>query len=185
MQIDITRASSKQLATFGEAKGLTVNYRLGPEKLVEALRVAGWTEDYIDVESVEDTSASGQHTTVEAAAKVEVFTKPKAERVAYGVNDNFPQTGLYDSEVTLIIAPSGDKGGEKPVKVAVNGVAMLLPRNKVIKVAFRYYEALLHAVRLQYDPSPDGVGLEPARPVPAHSFQVIEGAPSSLSGLAG
>jgi hypothetical protein len=184
VQIDITKASSKQLAEFGAAKGLTVNYRLGPEKLVEALRVAGWTEDYIDVDTVE-ASSSGQQTTVEAAAKVEVFTKPKAERVAYGVNDDFPMTGIYDSEVTLIISASGDKGGEKPVKVGVNGIAMLLPRNKVIKVPFRYYEALLHAVRMQYDPSPDGIGLEPARPVPAHPFQVIEGAPSSISGLAG
>lgn len=185
MQIDITKASSKQLAAFGEAKGLTVNYRLGPEKLIEALRVAGWTEDYIDVDTVENASASGQQTTVEAAAKVEVFTKARPERVAYGVNDNFPQTGIYDSEVTLIIAPSGEKGGEKPVKVAVNGVAMLVPRNKRVKLPFRYYEALLHAVRMQYDPSPDGVGLEPARPVSAYPFQVIEGAPSSIDGLAG
>jgi hypothetical protein len=183
VQIDITKASSKQHADIGTAKGLTVNYRLGPEKLVEALRVAGWTEDYIDVDAVEATSDSGQQTTVEAEAKVEVFTKPKAERVDYGVNDNFPMTGIYDSEVTLIISASGDKGGEKPVKVAVNGVAMLLPRDKVIKVPFRYYEALLHAVRLQYDPSPDGIGTEPARRVPAHPFQVIAGAPSSISGL--
>lgn len=185
MQIDITKASSKQLADFGTAKGLTVNYRLGPEKLIEALRVAGWTEDYIDVDIVEGATEDGRPTIVESAAKVEVFTKPKGQRIAYGVNNDFPYTGAYDSEVTLIIMPSGDKSGEKPVKVAVNGIAMLLTRNKVIKIPFRYYESLLHAVRLQYDPSPDGVGLEPARPVPAHPFQVIEGAPSSLSGAVG
>jgi hypothetical protein len=103
----------------------------------------------------------------------------KGVRVAYGVNNAHPDTGAFDSIVMLTIPIEKGEGaaGQRPVKVGCNGKAMALPRGKRIAIAFRYYECLLHAVRKEYAPHPDGEGLLPARAVPAYGFNVLKGAP--------
>jgi hypothetical protein len=42
-RIDINKAKASDLADFGVAKGLEVNYRMGADKLIAALRTAGWS----------------------------------------------------------------------------------------------------------------------------------------------
>jgi hypothetical protein len=200
-RIDINTAKASDLADFGVAKGLEVNYRMGAEKLIAALRTAGWTEDWIEVgaerpkemaatapEVLDSMASFATKATIELEGDYPLnYPQGQGEkgvRVAYGVNNAHPETGAFDSLVTLVIPAEKGEGGDRPVKVGVNGKAMVLPRRRRISIPFRYYECLLHAVRKQYDPHPEGYGLMPARPVPAYGFNVISGAPQPEQELA-
>lgn len=191
-RIDIMKAKAGELAEFGVAKGLEVNYRMGAEKIIEMLRTAGWAEDFIET-GIERPAELDQRTIpLDNTASFSKMAMPemlgdypasypqgqgeKGVRVEYGVNNAHPDTGAFDSLVTLTIPPVKGETS-RPVKVGCNGKAMTLPRGRRISIPFRYYECLLHAVRKEYAPHPEGHGLMPAVLVLAHSFNVTSGAP--------
>lgn len=57
----------------------------------------------------------------------------------------------HDPKVKITIAEVETAGGKRPVPVGVNGVIMLVPRGKAVDIPYRYYEALLHAVKTMHD----------------------------------
>lgn len=60
-----------------------------------------------------------------------------------------------DPKITIQIHNQAGKGGERPVFVGVNGVGMLLPRNKQITIPYRYFLALTDALAIDYEQVPD------------------------------
>ena len=60
-------------------------------------------------------------------------------------------SSINDPKVTITIAEQEGAGGKRGVFVGVNGVAMIIPRGKPVDIPWRYYAALLLAVKTVYE----------------------------------
>ena len=72
--------------------------------------------------------------------------------------------------VKITLATQEGTGGERPVFVGVNGIAMLVPRGKPVDIPYRYYLALTYAVKSVHVQRADGE--IQANEVPAYPFNV-------------
>lgn len=61
----------------------------------------------------------------------------------------------HDPKVKITIAEVEGAGGKRPVYSGVNGVSFLVPRGRPVDIPFRYYEALLKAVKTLHEQDPD------------------------------
>lgn len=80
--------------------------------------------------------------------------------------------GKGDPKVTLVVNEQEGEGGRRPVFVSVNGVAMLIPRNKKVTIAYRYYEALKNAVRTSYEQDQRSGDIH-SSDVPTYPFNIV------------
>ncbi len=60
-----------------------------------------------------------------------------------------------DPMVLITISEVDSPGGKRPVFAGVNGVGMLIPRGRPVDIPYRYYEALLHAVKTVHEQDMD------------------------------
>lgn len=91
------------------------------------------------------------------------------------------KTSDGDPRVKIYIPAQPGPGGNRNVPVSVNGRTILLPRNKEIVIAYRFYDAMRIAVERQCTHSVDPAGgahpIEEWRDVQSYPFSVIEMAP--------
>lgn len=144
-RIPLIEATASQLADFATANlGLDVQFRMGSDRIRAVMATANYTKDYIEVDEPEPVAAQ------EASTKDQ---RPK---------------------VTIIISAQEGPGGDQPVPVSVNGRAMWIERAKPSAIPYPYYEALKNAVKVVYDPDPNG-GMKPPRNVQVYPFTVLSG----------
>ena len=78
---------------------------------------------------------------------------------------------MSPGKVKLIIHTTTEAGGKDPVPIGVNGRVMLVPRGKEVEIPHAYFEVLKNAKRFDYEPGPEGYGLQPPTEVQMYSFQ--------------
>jgi hypothetical protein len=79
--------------------------------------------------------------------------------------------GAEDPRVEIILAKHERPGGDRSEFVAVNGVAMLIPRGEKCSIPFRYFEVLQNAVETIYIQNLD-TGERMARKIPSFQYQI-------------
>lgn len=79
------------------------------------------------------------------------------------------------TEVQIELHTSEEPGGNDPVPLSVNGVAILVPRGKPVWIADHYVECLLHAEGAVYAPYTEGLGGLEDRPrmVKSYTFSFV------------
>ncbi len=159
-QIPMNEATHAELLQF--ARG-TLGFNSPPNIKIETLRArieTAWNKDHITLPEVE----------------AEVPQKGSAP---------FPVTEAQQPDKRMVrinIAISEDAGGSDAVPVGVEGKVMLIPRGKDVDIPYPYYEVLSHAIMHKYDPSEDGLGMNPVpREVPTYPFQVIGPIPDAVA----
>lgn len=78
---------------------------------------------------------------------------------------------LTDPHVCLVIAREEKEGGDEPVPVSVNGAAMWIPRGQMVEIPYRYFVALMNAVKEVFTQK-DIYGALEGRMVPALPIDV-------------
>jgi len=71
----------------------------------------------------------------------------------------------------VVIAKEEKEGGDEPVAVSVNGNPMWIPRGQLVEIPYRFYDALMKAVKTIYTQI-DAAGTLQGREVPAHPIDV-------------
>ncbi len=119
--------------------GIPVHYKIGEETLRAKIRQAypGDTITIMVLDGEDDGSPSDA-----PPPPSEAPSDGKALRGTAASND---------PEVKITIAEVESAGGKRPVPVGVNGVIMLVPRGRPVDVPFRYYEALVHAIKTLHE----------------------------------
>lgn len=147
--VDLETATATELSEFANTTfGLSTNFRDGKDKLISALRAAGFDGDEIEVEEV---------SAIEPVNKRLVAAAHKDE--------------AYGKKVRLTLNAKDAKDAKQPQFVAVNGVGILIPKGKEVEVPYPYYEALKNAVRREYETDDDGK-IVAHHDVPQHAMQV-------------
>lgn len=78
--------------------------------------------------------------------------------------------GVGKRKISILIAASTEKGGERPIPVGVNGSVMWIPRGKKVDVPEPYVKVLRDAVQLHYEVDKDGQIVGEPREVQAYPF---------------
>lgn len=119
--------------------GMSVNYNIGEATLRAKIRQAypGDTITIMVLDGEDEARPSDA-----PAPPPQTPTDGKALRGSSAEND---------PKVTITIAEVEGTGGKRPVPVGVNGVMMLVPRGRPVDIPYRYYEALLHAVKTLHE----------------------------------
>lgn len=82
-------------------------------------------------------------------------------------------TSRFDPLVNITVEVREGEGGSRPIDVAVGGKAMLIPRGQAVDVPYRYYEALMNAVRTNITQAPVGSDIDLIEThTRTHSFSV-------------
>lgn len=160
--VAIDEATLDQLKEFAtNTLGLSYHHTANTTHMLSMIRQVH-TKDTIQVA---DTDAQAAQTMQDPASLTQ--TQPSAGKEMNAVKSS------KDPKVTIMIPLSEKEGGDRPVPVGVNGKQMLLPRGKDIVIPYRYYEALLNAVKTEHvqDPNDDQYEIK-SREVPAYGFQV-------------
>jgi len=154
--IEATAAELREFAR--DALGMQDVKDTSNKATITAQITSAWEHDYILVAPVVDETMAARRSTKNA--------------IADETPDNHPE------KVMLNIQIMDEPGGDRPVEVAVNGRAMLVPRGKDVEVPWPYYLVLRDAVQYFYDPMPVGDGqsggINPiARKVLRYPFQRV------------
>lgn len=148
-QISLTDASATELSAFANANlGLETHYKMGKEKILALMEQADYSKDFIEVDEPEVVNHQMK-----------------------GLIRKNHEDPAYKKQVTITLIATEEPGGREPQFVGVNGVGMLIPRGKPVKIPYPYYEALKNAKKYHYDTDDDGKIIG-RREVPAHNFQV-------------
>lgn len=119
-RVPISSASLAQLRSFAKELGVAISPTMPRHVITKKLAEEGhWTNDHI---LIEDAA-----TTLGTEAKV-----------AAGA--------MKEPMVELTLPNQEGPGGKQALPVAVNGVCILIPRNKRVKVKLRYFSALEIAI---------------------------------------
>lgn len=87
-----------------------------------------------------------------------------------------PDAAAIEEEmVTILIDKQEEVGGDQPVPVRVNGVAMYIPRGEPCRVKRRYVEALRNAVKEVYEQVRPEDPIT-SRQVPAYPWRILHAA---------
>lgn len=137
IQLPLDDASDDQIREFIEANGVEVGKADRPSLLSTLGSFYGLPHILVPapLEGGEGQSVSTVH-------------EPQ-QRLSGGV-------GKDDPKVVIEIATTQLPGGQHPVSVAVNGVALVIQRNVKVEIPYRYYLALVNAKNAdvsQSDPS--------------------------------
>lgn len=146
-QIPLDTASKVQLRAFAQELGCAVTNFDTEDKLRAKIRDAGHEESYI---IVADHSQGAADAPKEKGAAAKPVTEPM---------------------VLLTVHMQEGPGGKRAIFVAVNGVGMLIPRNKQVEVKLRYLRVLENAIETKYDFDEDAKANVP-RDLPSYPYQV-------------
>lgn len=84
--------------------------------------------------------------------------KPQRKPAVTLIDNDLEQSGRNDAVAVIEIQVGSGKNGQDPVYVSVNGTSMLIPRGKQVPIPYRYYNALRHATRIEYEQITDDRG---------------------------
>lgn len=119
---NINEATIEQVRKFAQVNlGLEISATSNKQTIIGKMRAAGFEGD--DIEVVDEISPTAAPDAVD------------------GVDPNNPPEGYG----TIMIAATEEPGGDKPVFVSVNGVAIHVLRNTPTVLKNRYIEALFNA----------------------------------------
>lgn len=109
------------------------------EKLLAAIDAAGWKQPHVMV-------------LIAAETEVERGEEIAPKRVAETVTNNAHYKD--DPLITLQIGETPLPGGNEPAYVSVNGRSVVIKRNTLVKLPYRFYLALkdAHEVQVRQDP---------------------------------
>lgn len=149
LQIPINSASRAQLRAFAEHLGLKVINFDNEAKIIAKIQASGYEEGHI--------------------IAFDPTTKAKDKSAA----KSSPANGREMPEplVELTVHEQQGAGGKRPVFVGVNGKALLIPRNKKVKVKLRYYNALAIAIETKFEYDEEAKANLPSD-LPVHPYQV-------------
>lgn len=165
-KIQFDDATKEELIKFAsENLGMKLHPNTGLHKVAAAVRQA-WRPDHIILygpltPEPEDTTAVVKNT--ETGRET---VKSSIRALRGGSSEN-------DPKVRMFLNHAEGQGGQRPVFVSVNNVAMLIPRGEEILVPYRYYLALRSAVATLYEQDEETFDMI-SREVPAYPFQVVE-----------
>jgi hypothetical protein len=149
-RIPITEAKAADLAAFAQLNlGLEVEDGMSAARLKAIIASTGYDKDFIETDADD---------------------APKARGRAQAFNDY--AAGAKPDTVKLIIQRQPGPGGDEPVFVGVNGVAMYIPRGEEVEVPYRYFEALRNAVVTTYE-SDERHGLKAGRSAPQYPYSTM------------
>lgn len=133
MQIKIEDATATQIADYAvKFHGMDVRPTMGKDKLITALRVAGFSGAEIEVE----------------------MPQPKGE-TPEAITARSPRD---EPKRRIFIEQQEGAEGQRPVFASVNGSAMLIPRGVEVVVPQKYVGVLNNAQREVIDPDPGPMG---------------------------
>lgn len=154
--VKISEATREQLKLFAELSlGLEVPKTANADhirKLIAEQHVG--EEITVPISAAEDDQAApveaaddapGPQTVVAAAPA------PIGDLDEAAVLDRLDTDSRSDPKITIQIHNQAGKGGERPVFVNVNGVSILLPRNRPITIPYRNYLALQDAMGTDWE----------------------------------
>lgn len=143
-KIPISDATDEQLRDFAEMQQLDVS---GAKTRSALMALIGpiWEHDYIPVSVTEATVDEG-------GEPVELEQTQRVHRPVGSVQGG---AGASDPMVRLRIGYTTYPGGRDPVPVGVNGHTVVIQRNIDADVPYRFYHALLNAIRQEVDQTPE------------------------------
>jgi hypothetical protein len=154
-QVPLANATKAQLRAFAIHLGVTPTNFDNEAKLREKIAATGWDEPNV---LVFDAPAAKKNAAPTGSGKAGVVTSaPKV---------------MTEPMVKLTINAQEGPGGKRHVFVAVNGKALLIPRNKPCDVKLRYYNSMRDANETKYEYDEDEKAVQP-RDMPSYPFQVI------------
>lgn len=165
-QVPLSEAKAQEMRAFAKSH-LGISFKFGERsENMRAQISAAWDKPHI---LVEDGSGETAEELQEGVPPPKA--KPPTVELGKGVFGKAPK-------IPIMISISEEAGGDEPVPVSVNGIAMLIPRGQRVEVPEPYVEALRHAIMTRYEQvDVDGHGhmqMVP-REVPAYPFQVFSG----------
>lgn len=146
--IPIEDATKEQLAAFAQQTlGLDVP-KNSSVAAIKAKIAAAWDKDHITALADVDASETASNPAPAAPAPAPAAPAPAAPvaPAASSAGRMVSAGGARDPKVRLYIPSEERAGGNRAVFVGVNGRGILIPRDKEVDVAYRYYEALKNAV---------------------------------------
>ena len=149
VQKELEKCSVAELDAF--ARNI-LNVEGIPEKanqrqMIALIKRAGWTQATIPVFEVPPQRPSSGSRPMGAAA-----------REASRVEREDPNNGKMRVYYRILIPMEDKPGGEEPVPLSVNGVAMYVPRGEPCEVPEEYVEVLEHAIMFRYEEYTSGIG---------------------------
>lgn len=115
-QILLSKANKTQLYNFAKAMGLEFNQGSDVDSLRELILSAGWSQDVIP-----DIKLPGPARNVDRATNRQIVWNKNGRAC-------FP----------IMMHTREGKGGDKPVPLAINGVALLAPRGEPVPIPIEY-----------------------------------------------
>lgn len=160
-KIPLAEATTDQLREFAQTTlGISIHPSSKPETALTKINEA-WDKDFILV-STPDLLA-------DEAEQFDGFAPQVGGPLPVTAGQQPPKDGY----VRVLIPQSEAPGGRDAVQLSVNGVAMLVARDKPSDIRYRYLEVLKNAVQAIYDPLPEGGISTTPRMVPTINFQIL------------
>lgn len=148
--IKVDDADASQLMAFAVTyHGIEVSAKLNRAQILAKLRAVGFDGDEITVDEVEPGLAV-----------------PRVEPVKAGARNPNLQPGEKPGRYVTLTIASTDKDHKDPQFVSVNGVNLIIPRNKPCRIPYRFFHALQNALRGEYDQDEKTLALTDHRLVP-------------------
>lgn len=162
--IPILEATADELRAFAQSHlGMSIHPSAKLETVLAKVQAA-YFKDTIALPDADEP--------VELDAQADTDAAPKAVHVQ-PTNRAAGTSSSHDPKVRLRIEGHEGVGGKRSVPVGVNGVHMLIPRQKEVDVPYRYYLVLKNAVRTHYQQDQETNDMI-ATEVPAYPFQVVK-----------
>jgi hypothetical protein len=134
--------------------------------IIGKMRSVGFTADMIEVPGDPEQLQRPEATAADENGPVR-FKRDAQGQIVKG------DGGLPVKEYRILIPKEDKPGGEEPVYVSVNGVAMWITRGEQHWVDEKYVEALKNAVNFVYPQYEDGLGgLGTPREVQSYPYQI-------------
>lgn len=164
-QIPINEASAAQLRYHAETVlGFeTISRSANRGQILAKIEAAAPGTTHVTVEGDAESPAqvAGEARTAAADALTNIPPEQKVETVRsklHGMSQRQAAAHHHDPKIEIFIPSSSEKGGDRDVKVAPNGVQFLVQRDKWVPVPYRVFEALKLAVQTMHEPNNNNLG---------------------------
>jgi len=141
IKLPIEEASDDQLRQFAKLVLALDETKLGNRQTMLGLIQSAWPQDFITQQVEVDAMGQVQDQSVTQ----EILPQ---QRLRGSIDEDEPR-------VTVRIMQTEMPGGRDPVPIGVNGVTVVAQRNMDVSMPYRFYLALLNAVRTVVDQIPD------------------------------
>jgi hypothetical protein len=161
--IAIEQATVRQLRDFATLHlGLEVSPASNRARILALIEQAGYAKETITLAPDDEPVVSGAAT----------FLSPAQARAKMPGSD--VDTAARDERMIEIIVPfQSEPGGKEPIRLGVNGRAMLVPRAKRVKIRYPYFEVLARAQKEVFEQ--DAQHQMTSTFVPIYPYQLIGG----------